>query len=77
MLKRAMLIGETIGGAAYAGVLHNLDDHVAIGIPENRPDNPFSDKDWAITGIEPDVKVKAADALAAAEKLAETGLRRR
>jgi hypothetical protein len=71
MLKRAMLIGETTGGASHDGVLHNLDDHFAVGIPEHRPVNPFSDRDWAITGIEPDVKVKAVDALAAAEKLAE------
>ena len=64
MLKRATLIGETTGGATHAGVLHNLDDHFAVVIPEHRPINPFSDKDWAITGVEPDVKVKAADAAA-------------
>jgi hypothetical protein len=76
MLKRATLIGETTGGASHANILHNLDDHFAVGIPEYRPVNPFSGKDWAITGVEPDVKVKAADALATAEKLAETKLRR-
>ena len=77
MLKRATLVGETTGGATHANVLHNLGDHFAVGIPEHRPVNPFSDKDWAMTGVEPDVKVKAADALATAEKLAETKLRRR
>lgn len=77
VLKRATLIGETTGGASHAGVLHNLDDHFAIGIPEHKPVNPFSDKDWAITGIEPDVKVKAADALATAEKLAEGKLEKK
>jgi C-terminal processing protease CtpA/Prc len=77
MLKRAMLIGETTGGATHAGILHNLDDHFAVGIPEHRPVNPFSDWDWALTGVEPDVNVKAADALATAEKLAETKRRRR
>jgi C-terminal processing protease CtpA/Prc len=77
MLKRATLVGETTGGAAHTGTLHNLDDHFAIGIPEHRPVNPFGDKDWAVTGVEPNVKVKAADALATAEKLAETKLRRR
>ncbi|MDR3755031.1 MAG: S41 family peptidase [Terracidiphilus sp.] len=70
-LKRATLIGETTGGASHAGVLHNLDDHFAIGIPEHRPVNPFSDKDWAVTGIEPDVKVRAADAPTTARKLAD------
>jgi hypothetical protein len=77
MLKRATLIGEATGGASHDGVLHNLDDHFAVGIPEHRPVNPFSDKDWAITGIEPDVKVRASDALATAEKLVETKLQRR
>jgi len=71
VLKRATLIGETTGGASHTGVLHNLDDHFAIGIPENRPVNPFSDKDWAVTGIEPDLKVKAADALTTAQTLAD------
>jgi hypothetical protein len=77
MLKRATLVGEPTGGATHSGVLYNLDDHFAVGIPEYRPVNPFSGKDWAVTGVEPDVKVKAADAVATAEKLAETGPRRR
>jgi C-terminal processing protease CtpA/Prc len=76
MLKRAMLVGETTGGASHSGVLHNLDDHFAVGIPEHRPLNPFSDRDWAMTGVEPDVKANAADALAAAEKLVRERLRR-
>ena len=77
MLRRATLVGETTGGASHANVLRNLDDHFAIGIPEYRPVNPFGDKDWAVTGVEPDVKVAAADALATAERLAESGMRSR
>ena len=77
MLKRATLVGETTGGANHSNVLHRLSDHFAVGIPEQRPVNPFSDKDWAMTGVEPDVKVKAADALVTAEKLAWEKLRRR
>jgi C-terminal processing protease CtpA/Prc len=77
MLKRATLVGEPTGGANHSGVLHNLDDHFAVGIPEHRPVNPFSDKDWAVTGVEPGVKVRAADALATAGKIAEVELRRR
>lgn len=45
-----------------------------MGVPETRPINPFSNTDWAETGVEPDVKVKAADALVAAKKLAESRL---
>jgi hypothetical protein len=48
-----------------------------MGIPEVRVINPFSKNDWAGTGVEPDVKVKAADALTTAEKLAEERLRKK
>jgi hypothetical protein len=74
MLKRATLIGETTGGATHANVLRNLEDHFAVGVPEFRPVNPFSNKDWAVTGVEPDLKVSAGEALAAAENLVETRL---
>ena len=77
MLRRATIVGETTGGANHAGVLHNLDEHFAIGIPEHRPVNPYPAKDWAFRGVEPDIKVKATDALGAAERLAETKLRGR
>lgn len=70
MLKRASLVGETTGGAAHAGVFYRIDDHFGMGIPETRPINPFGKADWAETGVEPDVKVKAADALKTALKLA-------
>jgi hypothetical protein len=76
MLKRATLVGETTGGAAHAGVFHRIDDHFGMGIPETRAVNPFAKADWAVTGVEPDVKVPAADALAAAEKLAARRLSR-
>jgi hypothetical protein len=77
MLKRATLVGETTGGAAHSGAFHRIDDHFGMGIPETRAINPFAKADWAVTGVEPDVKVPAADALAAAEKLAKRRLRRR
>jgi hypothetical protein len=77
MLKRATLVGETTGGAAHSGVFHRIDDHFGIGIPETKPINPYSKTDWAETGVEPDIKVNAADALQTAEKLAETKLRKK
>ena len=77
MLKRATLVGETTGGAAHAGVFHRIDDHFGMGITEVRAINPYSKTDWAETGVEPDVKVKAADALATAEKLAESKLQKK
>ncbi len=77
MLKRATLVGETTGGGAHSGVWHRIDDHFGMGIPETRAINPFSKTDWAEVGVEPDLKVKAVNALAAAEKLAEEKLRRK
>jgi C-terminal processing protease CtpA/Prc len=74
MLKRATLVGETTSGAAHSGVFHRIDEHFGMGIPETKPINPFSKSDWAVVGVEPDVKVKAADALETAIKLAQTKL---
>jgi hypothetical protein len=77
MLKRATLVGETTGGAAHSGVWHRIDDHFGMGIPETKPINPFGKSDWAETGVEPDIKVTAADALETAKKLAESKLRKK
>lgn len=71
MLKRATLVGETTSGQAHAGMFHRIDDHFGMGIPEVKPINPFSKADWEGVGVEPDVKVRAEDALAAAQRLAK------
>ena len=68
--KRATLVGEVTGGGAHPVSGHRIDEHFMIGVPEGRPINPITQKDWEGTGVEPDVKVKAADALETAEKLA-------
>lgn len=39
--------------------------------------NPFAKADWEGVGVEPEVKVKAADALETAQKLAEGKLRKK
>lgn len=77
MLKRAKLVGETTGGATDVGVFHRIDDHFGIGIRETRAINPYSEPDWAGTGVEPDVKVKAGNALETAVKLAESKLQKK
>jgi len=73
-LKRATLVGEATGGGAHFVIEHRIDDHVRIGVPSGRPINPVSKTDWEGTGVMPDVKVKAGDALETAEKLAESKL---
>jgi retinol-binding protein 3 len=45
-----------------------------IRVPDIKVVNPISKTNWDGTGVEPDVKVKAADALATAEKLAKSKL---
>ena len=69
-LKRATIVGETTGGGAHPVSGHRIDDHFMIGVPFARAINPISKTNWEGTGVEPDVKVKAADALETAEKLA-------
>jgi hypothetical protein len=51
-----------------------IDDDFMIRVPHIKVVNPISKTNWDGTGVEPDVKVKAADALATAEKLAESTL---
>jgi C-terminal processing protease CtpA/Prc len=74
MLKRATLVGETTSGRGHMAMGHRIDDHFMIRVPDVKVVNPISKKSWDRTGVEPDVKVKAADALATAEKLAENKL---
>jgi Peptidase family S41 len=76
MLKRATLVGETTAGGAHAGVFHRIDDHFGLGIPQVRSINPFGNADWEGVGVEPDVRVSAADALQTAVKMAEAKLQK-
>ena len=69
-LKRATIVGETTGGGAHPVSGHRIDDHFMIGVPFARAINPISKTNWEGTGVEPDVQVPAADALATAQKLA-------
>jgi Peptidase family S41/N-terminal domain of Peptidase_S41 in eukaryotic IRBP len=74
MLKRVTLVGETTGGGAHSGIWYRIDDHFGMGIPETKPINPYATTDWEGTGVEPDIKVNATDALATALKLAQSKL---
>ena len=76
MLKRATLIGETTSGRGHMGAPHRIDDHFTIRVPGMKVINPISKTTWEGTGVEPDVKVKAADALKTAIDLAEGKLQK-
>ena len=69
-LKRATIVGETTGGGAHPVRGHRITEHFGIGVPFARAINPITQTNWEGTGVEPDVKVAAADALTTAQKLA-------
>jgi hypothetical protein len=75
MLKRATIVGEPTSGRGHIPVGRRIDDHFEIRVPDRLPINPISKTDWDGTGVLPDVKVKAADALETAVKLAEEKLK--
>lgn len=69
-LKRATIIGETTGGGAHPVSGQRIDDHFMIGVPFARAVNPISRTNWEGTGVEPDVKVPAEQALDVALRMA-------
>lgn len=74
-LKRATIVGETTGGGAHPVSGHRIDDHFMIGVPFARAVNPISKTNWEGTGVEPDLKVPAGEALDAAKKMAAEQIR--
>jgi len=68
--KRATVVGETTGGGAHPVAGHPVADYFMVGVPFAKAVNPVTKTNWEGTGVEPDVKVSAADALTTAEKLA-------
>ncbi len=68
--KRATIVGETTGGGAHPVGGHPVADYFMVGVPFAKAVNPVSKTNWEGTGVEPDVKVSAPDALTTAEKLA-------
>lgn len=69
-LERATIIGETSGGGAHPVRGRPIDDHFMLGVPFARAINPITKTNWEGTGVAPDVRVPAADALAKARELA-------
>jgi hypothetical protein len=77
MLKRATLVGERTRGETHSGSFYRIDDHFGIGLPDKSIANPYGKPDWEGTGVNPDVRVKASDALEVAEKSACSGAQRK
>jgi retinol-binding protein 3 len=68
--KRATIIGETTGGGAHPVSGHPVADYFMVGVPFAKSLDPVTKTNWEGTGVEPDVKVAADDALSTAEKSA-------
>jgi retinol-binding protein 3 len=68
-LKRATIVGETTGGGAHPVRGERIDDRFMIGVPFAKAVNPVTKTNWEGTGVVPDVKVPAADALDKAQEL--------
>jgi retinol-binding protein 3 len=68
--KRATIVGETTGGGAHPVSGHTVADYFNVGVPFAKSLDPATKTNWEGTGVVPDVKVPAADALETAQKLA-------
>jgi len=66
VLKRATIVGETTRGGANAGGVLQVPPVFAVWMPMGRPIDRDTGTNWEGTGVVPDLKTTAADALATA-----------
>ena len=69
-LKRATIVGETTGGGAHPGGGFRVGEHFMAFVPTGRAISPITKTNWEGTGVEPDVKVAADQALTTARIMA-------
>lgn len=70
VLKRATIVGETTGGGAHPVRSHRITEHFGVGVPFARAINPITHTNWEGSGVAPDEKVDASQALEVAIKMA-------
>ena len=68
--KRATVVGEVTGGGAHPVAPRRVHDHFMVGVPMGRSISSITHTDWEGTGVEPDIKVAADQALATAHLMA-------
>ncbi len=73
-LKRATIVGETTGGGAHPVRGERVSDRFVVRVPFMRASNPISKANWEGTGVEPDVKAPAGEALEKAQALAKEAI---
>lgn len=69
-LNRATIVGEATGGGAHPVDGHPVADYFVAEVPFAESISPITHTNWEGTGVLPDVKVPAGDALNVAEELA-------
>ena len=74
-LKRVTVVGEQTVGGSGTIEFKPIDDHFTLVVPTGRVSSPATKSDFANTGVVPDVKVAAVDALETAVKLAAEATR--
>ena len=63
-LKLGTIVGETTGGGANPGERVSIGHGVMAFIPAGRAESPVTGSNWEGRGVQPDLKVPAAEALA-------------
>ena len=71
---RATLVGDRTAGAGHTNAILNLGGGYSLSVSIGRTYNPKTNEGWEGTGVQPQVKVAAAEALDAAHRLALTAL---
>lgn len=77
VLKRATIVGETTGGGANAGGVLDVAPCFRVFMPMGRPVDRDTNSNWEGTGVEPDIKTAAREALGVAHVEALKSLRAR
>lgn len=62
-MKRAVVIGEATGGAGNPGGAYLTDEGFSIFISTEAARNPITQTNWEGTGVIPDIKISAEEAL--------------
>jgi len=68
--QRATIIGEVTRGGAHPGDMHQLGHQLQAFIPKGRPIDAVTGSNWESDGVQPDIRVPAAEALDTAHRLA-------
>ena len=68
-VDRAVIVGETTGGGAHPQMPFSVGQGFVISVPFARSLNPVTKTDWEGTGVIPDVKASAQNALLTAREL--------